>query len=118
MDRSLDALVPSWLSMSEVAERLGVSTPKVKQYLKERQLVAVDRPEPGGPFVPEAFVRDGQILAGLSGTLILLHDAGYGPAETIRWLFSPHEELGIPPVEALARKRRKAVHRTAQVAGF
>lgn len=114
----LDGLVPSWLTFPDAAERLGVTTSKVKQYVKERHLLAVRRAQRGGPFVPADFIRDGQVLNGLSGTLTLLHDAGFGDDEAVRWLFSDNEMLAAAPVEALAQHRHKAVHRTAQVAGF
>lgn len=117
-DNDLEKLVSSWLTIPDAAERLGVTPSKVKQYVKERQLLSVRRAERGGPFVPEAFVRDGQILNGLSGTLTLLHDAGFGVDEAVRWLFTDNETLSGTPVDALAQRRHKAVHRTAQVAGF
>lgn len=122
----LDPLVPSWLTLTQTGERLGVTRSSVKRMLRENALVAVTRGERGEPQVPEPLVPApddesagaGQVLPGLSGTLTLLFDAGFTSAEAVRWLFSTHDMLDEPPVEALAQSRPKVVHRAAQVAGF
>lgn len=114
----LDSLVSSWLTLSEVADRLDVSMSKVKQFLREDELVAVAHGDRGQPHVPEALLDSARIVTGLSGTLTLLYDAGYTRAEAIRWLFSNSDMLSATPVEALRQQRKKEVHRSAQLTGF
>ena len=87
-----DALVGEWLSLSEVATRLGLPTSRVKQLFRDRKLLAVTRPT-GERAVPAAFIDGDQIVKGLSGTLTVLFDCGFGEDEALRWLFTADETL-------------------------
>ena len=58
------------------------------------------------------------MVKGLTGTLTVLHDAGYGPVEAVRWLFTADEVLTGTPMEALADNRGRQVRRQAQTLGF
>jgi excisionase family DNA binding protein len=111
----LDALVSDWLTVPDVAERLGVDVTRVRAMLKEHRLVAVRRGENNVLSVP-ALLLDGSVLVkGLPGTLVMLADFGYRPAEMVHWLFSVEVVLGMAPIAALHDNRPTAVHRAAQL---
>ncbi|HLZ37069.1 MAG TPA: Rv2175c family DNA-binding protein [Mycobacteriales bacterium] len=115
----LEALVDGWLSLPEVAERLGLDIVRTRHLLRERKLVAVRRGGNGVLCVPAAFVAgDGTVLKGLPGTLTVLADNGYAADEAIRWLFTPDDSLPGTPVQALAGDRGTEVKRRAQALGF
>lgn len=107
-----------WLSLEEVAERLGISVSKVRQLVRDRDLVAVRAPGHEGPVVPADFIRDGEVVKGLPGTLTLLADAGYDEEESVRWLFTADDSLPGTPVQALRENRGTEVRRRAQALGF
>jgi hypothetical protein len=54
-------------------------------------------------------------LAGVAGTATVLLDGGYGLEQTLDWLLTHHEELGVTPAEALRWGRKTEVRRIAQV---
>jgi Rv2175c C-terminal domain of unknown function len=114
----LDALVPEWLTVPDVAERLGVAVTRVRQLLRDGDLVAIPRGDRRVLQVPAAFLAGDQVVKGLGGTLTVLHDAGYQPGEAVRWLFRPEDGLGAPPIEALASGHGTQVRRLAQALGF
>ncbi|PKT70022.1 DNA-binding protein, partial [Streptomyces populi] len=45
IDAKTDALVPAWLTLPDIAEQLGVEVTRVRQLVKEGQLIAVRRGE-------------------------------------------------------------------------
>ena len=114
----LDTLVVTWLTLPEVAERLGVDVGRARQLVRDRQVLAVRRGDSNALMVPERFVQDGQVLKGLPGTLTLLSDARYSDEEAVRWLFTPDDSLPGAPVDALAENRGTEVKRRAQALGF
>lgn len=105
-----------WLTVPDVAERLGVPVTRVRQLLRDRKLLAVR--DDGVLKVPADFVRDGAVLKGLPGLLTLLADAGYSEEESLRWLFAEDPSLPGTPVQALADNRGTEVKRRAQALGF
>ncbi len=112
-----DALVGEWLSLSEVATRLGLPTSRVKQLLRDHKLLAVARPT-GERAVPAAFIHGDQIVKGLSGTLTVLFDCGFADEEALRWLFTADETLPGTPIQALYARRGTEVNRRAQALAF
>jgi Rv2175c C-terminal domain of unknown function len=114
----LDRLVDAWLTMPEVADRLGLPVTRTRQLLSERKLAAVRRGSNAALMVPAAFLTDDAVVKGLPGTLTVLHDAGYSDAEAIRWLFTGDPTLPGAPVEALRANRGTEVKRRAQALGF
>lgn len=117
IDPPTDAIVGEWLSLPDVADQLGLPVSRVKQMLRDRKLLAVQRP--GGPVaVPAAFVEGGQVISGLGGTLTLLFDCGFSDTEALSWLFTADESLPGTPVQALAAHRRTEVNRRAQALAF
>lgn len=112
IDRKTDALVGDWLTIREVADRLGLDLKRVKQLLRDHKLLGVHRAE--GLCVPAAFIRDDQPLKGLQGTLTVLADAGFDTAAALRWLFTADDSLPGTPVQALTQHRVKEINRRAQ----
>lgn len=117
IDPPTDAIVGEWLTLPDVADRLGLPVSRVKQMLRDRKLLAVQRPG-GQVAVPAAFVDGGQVIPGLGGTLTLLFDCGFSDTEALSWLFTADESLPGTPVQALAAHRRTEVNRRAQALAF
>lgn len=114
----LECAVTEWLTVPDVAERLGLDVVKVRALLKDRQLLALRRGERNVLSIPAEFVQDGLVLKGLPGTLVLLADARYSDSEALRWLFTADDSLPGTPVEALRANRGTEVRRRAQALGF
>lgn len=116
IDTYTDGLVGDWLSLHEVADLLGIDPKRAKQLIRERKVLAVHRT--GGLRVPAAFIHEGQVLKGLSGTLTVLADAGYDDVATLRWMFTADDTLPGTPVQALSENRGTEVRRRAQALAF
>lgn len=114
----LDTLVGTWLTLPDVADRLGVDVGRVRRLVQDRFLVAIRRGEPPVPRIPEALLADGQPLADLPGTLTVLVDAGFDDESALRWLFTADDSLPGTPVEALRAGRKTEVRRRAQALAF
>ena len=113
IDPRADAIVGQWLTISEVAGHLGLPASRVKQFLRDRKLLGVQRPD--GTFgVPAAFLDGNQVVRGLHSTLTLLFDCGFSDAEAMRWLFTSDDSLPGSPIEAIAAQRCREVNRRAQ----
>ncbi|MGC9542950.1 DNA-binding protein [Streptomyces ferrugineus] len=114
IDAKIDALVPAWLTLPDIAEQLGVEVTRVRQLVKEGQLIAVRRGENRALHVPAAFIDGDKVVKGLSGTLTLLRDDGFTDEEMLEWLFTPDESLPGTPAQALGENRGTEVKRRAQ----
>lgn len=114
----LDELVDEWLTVPDVAERLHLDVVKVRQLLKDGQLIAVRRGPNAALHVPAACVAGDTVLKGLPGTISVLRDAGFADDEALRWLFTPDETLPGTPVQALGANRKTEVRRRAQALAF
>lgn len=126
-----DALgVDSWLTLPDVAERLGTDVGQVRRLVQDRQLVALRSPD-GIRRIPERFLVETDTgwrpVPMLPGTLVLLADAGFADEEAVRWLFTPDPTLtpvGWPegatpsPIDLLAAGQKTEVRRRAQALGF
>lgn len=117
IDPPADAIVGDWLTIPEVADRLALPASRVKQLLRDRKLLAVQRPN--GTFsIPAAFIDDDQVVRGLHGTLTVLFDCGFEPVEALLWLFTADESLPGTPIQAIAQHRGTEVNRRAQALAF
>src|ERR1019366_7360600 len=117
IDPLADALVGDWLTLPEVADRLGIPVGRVRQLLRDRKLLAVRRPN-GTLSVPGAFLADGQVLKGLHGTLTLLFDCGFDDPDALRWLFTADDTLPGTPSGARAQPGGTEVTRRARALAF
>lgn len=105
------------LRLAEVSNALGLSENKVRQLLRDGQLIAVRRD--GDLLVPADFLADGAPVKGLAGLLTVLSDAGFGRTEMLRWLYTEDESLpGTTPVNALRTNHGTEVKRRAQAMAF
>ena len=128
---TLDDLVDEWLTLPDVADRLGEDLAKVRRLVQERRLIAVRRGVPPVLLVPARFLVPGHlanpaapgapgsgaawtVLAALQGTFTVLADVGFSDEQAIGWLFTPREELGGTPMDALLAGHKSLVRRLAQ----
>ena len=114
IDAKIDALVPAWLTLPDIAEQFGVEVTRVRQLVKEGQIIAVRRGENRALHVPAAFIVGDKVLKGLTGTLTLLRDDGFTVEEMLEWLFTPDPTLPGTPAQALGENRGTEVKRRAQ----
>lgn len=117
IDPLTDASVGQWLTVPEVAGRLGLPASRIKQLLRDRNLLGVQRPD-GAFGIPAAFLDGASVVRGLHGTLTLLFDCGFTEVDALRWLFSVDETLSGRPIEAIAAHRSTEVNRRAQALAF
>ena len=117
IDPPADAIVGNWLTIPDVAERLGIPVSRVRQLLRDRKLLAVHRPN-GTLAVPAAFLDGTHIVKGLHGTLTLLFDCGFDEPEAVRWLFTADDTLPGTPIQAMAEHRGTEVNRRAQALAY
>ena len=106
-----------WLTVTDVADRLGLPTTRVQQMLRDGAL-AGSRQDDGVVRVPADLLLGDTVIKGLAGVLTLLRDAGYSDDEALRWLHTPDDTLPGTPVQALRGDRGKEVKRRAQALGF
>ncbi|MGH3159079.1 MAG: Rv2175c family DNA-binding protein [Streptosporangiaceae bacterium] len=117
IDALADALVGEWLPLPDVAVRLAMPIGRVRQLLRDRKLLAVQRPD-GTLSVPAAFLDGDQVVKGLHGTLTLLRDCGFDEPEALHWLFTDDETLPGTPIKAITENRRTEVNRRAQALAY
>lgn len=115
---ALDELASGWLTLPELADKLALPLPRVRQLLRDGKLIAIPRGSPPVKQVPIELVHDGQLLKGLSGALTVLRDAGYDDEQALRWLLTEDDAIPGRPVDAMAAGRDTAVKRRAQVMAF
>ncbi|GAA2238076.1 Rv2175c family DNA-binding protein [Herbiconiux moechotypicola] len=105
-----------WLTVPELAERLDLTPSRVRRLIEDRHLVAVRRD--GVLSVPASFLRDGEPLTELRGTVILLADNRFSDDEIVEWLIEPNDTLDAAPIDALRAGRKTEVRRVAQALAF
>ncbi len=111
----LQALVEEWLTLPDVADRLGVDVGTVRRMLQEGQLLAVRRGERNVLSVPSVLLGPDGLLPELPGTVTVLRDAGLDAPAALRWLLSPDGSLvGGSPIGALRAGHKTEVRRRAQ----
>lgn len=111
----LESLVQEWLTLPDVAERLGVDVGKVRRMVQEGQLIAVRRGERHVVSVPSVLLGPQGLMPELPGTVTVLADAGYEGADALRWLLRPDDSIvGGSPIGALHAGHKTEVRRRAQ----
>jgi hypothetical protein len=119
-DERLVDLVGSWVTLPDAAVRFAVDVSRVRRSVADGEMLAlrVD----GVVRLPELFLAEpgGPVaLPDLKGTLTVLSDAGFRPAEAVSWLFTPDDSLREGrPIDALRAGRKTEVRRRAQAMAF
>ncbi|MGL5818432.1 MAG: Rv2175c family DNA-binding protein [Phycicoccus sp.] len=111
----VEGLVGRWLTIPDVAERVGVPVGSARRLVEDRELLAVRVGERGVLSVPEAFLDDDGPLPSLRGTFTVLADGGMDDIETIRWLFTDDDTLPVAgsPLDAIRAGFTTEVRRRA-----
>lgn len=102
----------TWLTIPDVADLFGSTPGRVRKMIEEHSLLAIRRDKV--LVVPDVFVRDGEPLPELRGTIIVLLDSGFSADESMQWLLEEEESLGVAPIDALLAGRKAEVRRVAQ----
>ena len=107
--------VPAWLTVPDIAERLGVSLARVRQMIEDREVLAARVGENRAIAVPEAFFDDEGPLPALKGTFTVLSDGGMDDQEILEWLFTPDASLPAPgaPIDNLLAGFKTEIRRRA-----
>lgn len=116
---STEDLVGDWLTVPDIAERLGLPLSAVRRMIEERELLSARIGERRVVAVPAAFLED-QVLPHLRGTFTVLADGGLSDDEVLRWLFTPDDTLRVPgtPVDNLRAGFKTEVRRRAMEQAF
>lgn len=111
----LETLVGSWLSVPEAADALGLPHRQLRKMIDEGTVPAHRTGPNQAVSLPSAFVRDGEWLPALQGTLTVLRDARLDAEESLRWLFTPDDTLPIvgSPITMLQAGRKAEVRKRA-----
>lgn len=103
------------LTLSELADRLGVDEVHARTAVKDGTFLAVRR---DGVLVVPAVQLDGAgPVKHLVPVLRLLRDAKYTDEEALAWLSAPDDTLPGSPFDALHENRATEVKRRAQALG-
>lgn len=115
----LEDLVGSWLTVPDIAERLGIPLSSVRKLIEDRELLSARIGERNVVAVPTQFLEE-DVFRHLRGTFTVLADGGLNDAEILRWLFTPDETLrvGGTPVDNLAAGFKTEVRRRAMEQAF
>lgn len=116
----LETLVPDWLTVPDLAERLGLRLSDARTLLEDRELLAVRIGERRVLAVPTGFVDDDGPLPALRGTFTVLADGGMSDEEIVRWLHTPDDTLPVPgtPLDAIRAGFKTEVRRRAMEEAF
>lgn len=116
----LETLVPVWVTVPDIAERLGLPLSAVRRLIDDRELLAHRVGERRVVAVPEGFLdAEGPLLA-LKGTVTVLNDGGMTDEQVIRWLHTRDETLPVPgtPLDAIHAGFKTEVRRRAMEEAF
>ncbi len=116
----LEALVGEWLTVPDIAERLGLRLSDVRQLITDRQILSLRIGPRHVISIPAKFVNEAGLLPELPGTFTVLRDSRMTDTEILRWLFTPDDTLPVPgaPMDALLAGFKTEVRRRAMEAAF
>lgn len=116
----LETLVGEWLTVPDIAERLGVRLADVRRLIDDREVLAARIGERRVVAVPAKFFDDEGVLAALKGTFTVLGDGGMKDDEILRWLFTPDATLPLEggPIDSLRGGFKTEVRRRAMELAF
>ena len=104
------------LTLTEVADRMGIGPTGVRDLVKSGQLLGIRTDD--GVRIPAEQLDGEQLVKHLVPVLTLLRDAGYSDEEALRWLTTPDDSLPGTPLHALHENRATEIKRRAQALGF
>ena len=104
------------LTLTEVAERMGIGPTGARDLVRSGQLLSIRTEE--GVRIPAEQLDGDQLVKHLVPVLTLLRDAGYSDDEALRWLTTPDDTLPGTPLQALHENRATEIKRRAQALGF
>ncbi len=116
----LETLVGDWLSVPEVADAVGLPHRTVRKMISDGELLTHRVGANGAVGVPKAFIRDGEFLPSLAGTVTVLRDARLDDDEALEWLFTDDGTLPVPggPIRMLLAGRKAEVRKRASEMAF
>ncbi|HET6967738.1 MAG TPA: Rv2175c family DNA-binding protein [Ornithinibacter sp.] len=116
----VEALVGSWVTIPDIAQRLGVRLVEARRLVEDRELLAHRVGERRVVAVPEGFLDADGPIASLRGTFTVLADGGMNDVEIIRWLHTRDETLPVPgtPLDAIRAGFKTEVRRRAMEEAF
>lgn len=119
-DLDLEALVGDWLTVPDLAERLGIALSAVRQMITDREVLSSRVGERKVVAVPAKFLDEEGVRPDLKGTFTVLADGGMKDEEILRWLFTPDDSLPVPgaPIDALRAGHKTEIRRRAQAMAF
>jgi len=116
----LETLVGSWLTIPDIAGRLGLPLASVRKLVEDRELLAHRVGERRVVSVPAGFVDEHGPLHALKGTFTVLADGGMTDTEILRWLHTADDTLPVPgtPLDAIRAGFKTEVRRRAMELAF
>lgn len=116
----LESLVGQWLTVPDLAERLGLPMSTVRQLIDDREVLSARIGERNVIAVPEKFLDDEGIMPALKGTFTVLGDGGMNDTEMLIWLFTPDASLPVEgaPIDSLRGGFKTEVRRRAMELAF
>ncbi len=117
---ALEQLVGEWLTVPDLAQRLGIRLSDVRRLIQDRVLLASRIGPRSVVAVPARFLDEDGPLAALPGTFTVLADGGMNDGELLTWLFTDDPTLPVPgaPIDALRAGHKTEVRRRAQERAF
>ncbi|HEY8881803.1 MAG TPA: DNA-binding protein, partial [Dermatophilaceae bacterium] len=82
----LEALVGEWLTVPDIAERLGLRLSEVRQLITDRQILSLRIGPRHVISIPVKFLNEDGLLPELPGTFTVLRDSRMTDTEILRWL--------------------------------
>jgi len=116
----LEVLVGEWLTVPDLAERLGLALSAARRLIADRELVATRIGERRVVAVPAKFIDASGPRPELKGTFTVLADGGMDDDEIIEWLYTPDPTLPVDgaPIDALWAGHKTEIRRRAQELAF
>ncbi len=116
----VEALVGTWVTIPDIAERLGVRLVEARRLVEDRELLSHRVGERRVVAVPAGFLDAEGPLPALKGTFTVLADGGMSDVEIIRWLHTHDDTLPVPgtPLDAIRAGFKTEVRRRAMEEAF
>jgi hypothetical protein len=116
----VEALVGTWVTIPDIAERLGIRLVEARRLVEDRELLSHRVGERRVVAVPAGFLDADGPLPALKGTFTVLADGGMSDVEIIRWLHTHDDTLPVPgsPLDAIRAGFKTEVRRRAMEEAF